>query len=107
MKQLDFNLAAGIAGREEGLALAAANRAELLAIGRTLVKQAALGNCNREATADDAALGLSNMGFSANALGNAAGSLFRGKEWEFTGQWSPSRRVSNHAHQNRVWKLRL
>ncbi len=105
MKQLDFNLAAGIADREEGLALAATNRSELLAIGRTLVKRAALRNYSREATADDAALGLSNMGFPANVLGNAAGSLFRGKEWEFTGQWRPSRRVSNHAHQNRVWRL--
>ena len=106
MKQLDFDLEAGVVGREEGMARAAINRAELLIIARDLVKQAALNNVDREATADDAARGILAMGLPPDALGNAAGSLFRGKEWEFTGRWRPSRRITNHAHQNRIWRLR-
>ncbi len=103
--QLAFDLSAGLVAREDGMNRAANNRAELLEIARTLVRKAALKNIHRTATADDASEGLARIGWSADALGNAAGSLFRGKEWEFTGTWSPSRRVTNHAHQNRVWRL--
>jgi hypothetical protein len=39
-------------------------------------------------------------------LGPAAGSLFRGKEWEFTGQFKQSTRKTNHARLLRVWRLR-
>ena len=103
--QLAFDLSAGVAAREAGMAQAAMNRSEILDIARRLIRQAALGRVDRTATADDASEGLARMGFPANALGNAAGSLFRGKDWQFTDQWSPSHRITNHGHQNRVWRL--
>ena len=38
-------------------------------------------------------------------LGPAAGSIFRGKEWEFTGEWIKSDRKSNHGRMIREWRL--
>ena len=35
-------------------------------------------------------------------MGNAAGSLFRGNEFQFTGQWKRSERISNHARVIRM-----
>lgn len=45
-------------------------------------------------------------GYNPDLLGNAAGNVFRGKEWEFSGEWKQSTRVSNHARAIRVWRLR-
>ncbi len=39
-------------------------------------------------------------------LGNAAGSIFRGKQWRFTGEWRQSGYVSRHGAMVRVWALR-
>lgn len=101
----DFDLALGEALKAEGIARAAQAKHDLLALGRLYCERAARSRPDRTATADDAARGFKAAGLPADALGNAAGSLFRGKRWEFTGQWRPSRRISNHGHQNRVWRL--
>lgn len=100
-----FDEALGQALKAEGIERAATAREDVLALGRELVRKAALRRPERTATADDAAFGFHVHGLPEDALGNAAGSLFRGKEWEFTGAWSPSKRTSNHGHQNRVWRL--
>jgi hypothetical protein len=39
-------------------------------------------------------------------LGPAAGALFRGREWVFTGRFVQSTRKTNHARLLRIWKLR-
>ena len=39
-------------------------------------------------------------------LGPAAGSLFKGKEWEWTGEWVKSSRTTNHGRMLRVWRLK-
>jgi hypothetical protein len=54
-------------------------------------------------TADDVQQALAILGYEL--LGNAAGGIFRGREWVFTGRWRKSARVTNHGHQNRVWRL--
>lgn len=38
-------------------------------------------------------------------LGPAAGSLFKGKEWEWTGEWVKSSRTTNHGRMLRLWRL--
>jgi hypothetical protein len=91
--------------RVSGMALAARSRAEVLRLARGIAL-----TIERHAgtvTADEVQAGLIAAGFNPSDLGNAAGSLFRGKEWEFTGQWRASSRVSNHGHKNRVWRLKL
>jgi hypothetical protein len=81
-------------------------REDVLDLGRELARRLALERKDREVTADDVQLQLQGLGFGPGALGNAAGSLFVGPEWQFTGLWRKSERASNHAHQNRVWRLR-
>lgn len=62
-----------------------------------------LGKLRGEITADDVMEELLRRRPSTN-LGNAAGSLFRGNQWVFTGKWRKSTRPANHSHQNRVWR---
>jgi hypothetical protein len=46
-----------------------------------------------------------NYGEEPELLGNAAGSIFRGVEWECVG-WKQSERKTNHARAIRIWRLR-
>lgn len=39
-------------------------------------------------------------------LGNAMGSIFRGKDWEFTGRYVKSARARSHRNLLRVWRLK-
>ena len=93
--------------RSEGVGAAAVSRKHVLRLARQACVEAALARAVRTATADDAQKWLISQGYSSDYLGNAAGSLFTDKDtWEFTGQWLPSQRVSNHGHKNRVWRLK-
>jgi len=102
-----FNGDEGERRRSDGMGAAAVSRKHLLRLTRHACVEAALARADRTATADDAQKWLIDHGYSSDYLGNAAGSLFTDKEtWEFTGQWFPSQRVSNHGHNNRVWRLK-
>lgn len=90
--------------KEWGMGTAADARKELLNECRAAVRKAALGRDDRTATADDSSRYLLSIGLPVDALGNAAGSLFR-SGWIFTGKYQPSTRTTNHGHSNRVWKL--
>ena len=91
----------GLVLKVEGMANAARRRKEALAAARQACIDAAMGRDDRTATADDAYEYVERTGIEP--LGNAAGSLFVGKDWEFTGDWQASRIPSRHAHRNRVW----
>lgn len=39
-------------------------------------------------------------------LGNAAGSIFKGREWIWTGKFIHSKRVASHRNLLRVWQLK-
>jgi len=45
------------------------------------------------------------LGHKYGDLGNAAGSIFAGKRWKFTGDRVKSRRPSAHAREIKVWRL--
>lgn len=81
-------------------------RSEIVNIARTGAAIAAHRSDNT-ATIDDAIEYLERAPYwrSAKDLGNSAGSIFKTGDWEFTGQWKPSRRASNHGRHVRVWKL--
>lgn len=105
MRQLTlFDLGEGERGRDRGREDAATSREALLRIARGYARRMALCRTDRTCTADDVAQELVAHGLPL--LGNAAGSLFSPREWEFTGEWRASERASNHAHQNRVWRLK-
>lgn len=87
------------------MALAANNRALVLECCREALIEIAKSRPNREVSADDAARWLYDYDPHAS-LGNAAGSLFRGGDWEFTGRWTKSTRVISHANDLRIWRLK-
>ena len=55
-------------------------------------------------TIDDVHAALSDS--EREILGNAAGSIFRGSHWAFSGDWQPSTRTTNHGRYVRVWCLK-
>lgn len=81
-------------------------RQALLYECRQILRRVARRRCDRSVTADDAQHVITSMGYQASDLGPAAGSLFRGGEWEFTGNWKKSKRPTNHSSDLRVWRLR-
>ena len=102
-----FDSKEGEQRRSEGMDIAAVSRKHVLRLARQACVDAALARESRTAAADDAQKWLIDQGYSSDFLGNAAGSLFTDKDtWEFTGDWLPSQRVSNHGHKNRVWRLK-
>lgn len=103
-EQLTFDHQQAQQAKREGMTLAADHRKDLLQRVRARLMDVASQRESKTATADDAQEILIGWGYQPFDLGNAAGSLFRG--WHFTGKWLPSRRVSNHGHQNRVWRLK-
>ncbi len=100
-----FDIQEGTAQRDAGMDRAARSRWLLLAMARDFAKMVALSRSSRIATADDVMESLKKLGYEPKRLGNAAGSIFRGKEWEFVG-WVNSTRPTNHARPIRVWRLR-
>ena len=101
-----FDLAGGMALREAGKHLAASKRAYVLSYARTMALAIAKSRPDRCVTADDVYRQLALLGHDMALLGNAAGSLFRGNRWEWTGQRKQSLRISNHARWIMVWRLR-
>ncbi|NIN68083.1 MAG: hypothetical protein GTO63_25930 [Anaerolineae bacterium] len=103
MKQ-SFDPALGTMLKEEGKARAAKAKNPLLVMAQKLAVEIALSRPSRHISADDVQEALSKQGVSVHALGNAAGSIFRGSQWKWTGQWVYSGRA--HAHRNplRVWE---
>jgi hypothetical protein len=100
---LNFDLNEGERQKEEGIALASLPRKQLVELARLCAIRVA--RSFGEVTYDDVFYEMIRQGLDPIALGNAAGGIFRGKEFVFTGRWEKSRRVSNHARVNRVWRL--
>ena len=88
--------------RDKGMQLAAERKAELVTKAKDVAHFLA-ATCG-ETNADDVQRYLIFHG-NCEPLGNAASSIFRGKEWECIG-WKKSERVSNHARSIRIWKLK-
>lgn len=90
--------------KQEGMALAAANKLTELELARKVATDYAKkhGTCH----ADQVGMILKNQ-YGINTLGPATGSIFRTKEWVFTGLWVKSQRKSNHSRMIRVWRLKM
>jgi hypothetical protein len=94
--------------KREAMACAASSPAhqELLRLLRPALVSIALSRSpDRSVTADDAQVWLGEHGYPPAALGNAAGSLFRGGQWELVG-YRQSERVSRHRNRVGVWRLK-
>ncbi len=91
-------------GKQEGMALAASNKKEGLNKARILAVDIALRQVNREITSDMVGIAMTHRGMTP--LGPAMGSLFRDGNWQFTGKYVKSSKVSNHSRMLRVWALK-
>jgi len=94
------------AEKRRGLGIARAKKAhsDVLLEARRLARQEALRRATREVTIDSVMYLLIQRGYESEDLGNAAGSVFKTSEWEFTGRWVKSTRTSNHSRSIRVWR---
>lgn len=98
-----FDAIATEEAKEQGMSQAAENKASLLKYARRLAEEEAAKK--GEISMDDVALALHEKGISVFALGNTAGSVFKGKQWECTGT-RKSIRVHSHGNLLRTWKLK-
>ena len=99
-----FDLREGRRKGSVGNKLAASRHSYLLRYARSLAVSIALERPDGGVTADDVYEQLIQRGIDVQLLGNAAGSLFRGKNWIFSGERRQSRRVSNHGRWIMVWQ---
>lgn len=97
-----FDAVLSEAERIRGMEDAAEARAATLDYARGLA--VGLAESRGEITADDVVRSMVAQGFDVHALGNAAGSLFRGEDWQFCGRWENSTRVHAHSNPLRVWR---
>lgn len=88
--------------KEEGMRRAAEARPALLALAQEIA--ARIARDTGAVDADDVAMQMHLLGASYEALGNAAGSVFRGMEW--TGEVRKSCRPSTHGRVIRIWRLK-
>lgn len=98
-----FDAIAGHEAADAGVALAAKNNAEVLEVAKQ--KAIEIGRRQVYVTADDVQHSLLDAGFKEHDLGNAAGSVFKNREfWRYTGRTVKSERVSSHGRLIRVWR---
>lgn len=90
--------------KETGMNQAAEAKKALLKYARELAIKLASGG--KEISADDVQKALYEQGINIHALGNSAGSLFAGKQWEWTGRRIKSIRQHAHANEIKIWRLK-
>lgn len=91
----------GALRKRAGMNYAAGKRHSDLEIARNVALK--ISQKKRYVTADDVGRVLQRE-YGILSLGPAAGSLFRTKDWRFTGLWKQSKRVKNHSRMLRVWE---
>lgn len=101
-----FSRDKGQLARDRGMLAAAVSRKEILELARGIAETIAQGREARTVCADDVYKELEAQGVNIRLLGNAAGSLFKGSQWEFTGRRLASARITNHARAIMLWKLK-
>lgn len=97
-----FDAPASEAAKKAGMQQAADSNKSLLEHARKVAVELAQRG---PITADDVQRRLVEQGISEKALGNAAGSLFKGKQWVWTGRLVKSSRVHAHSNLLREWRL--
>tara|TARA_R100000664_G_C2748680_1_gene136096 strand:- start:1642 stop:1968 length:327 start_codon:yes stop_codon:yes gene_type:complete len=93
--------------KNAGMKTATMNKEHLLLIARDCAVWVArnLNPDTKTATTDYVAYRMQYLGYKYSDLGNAAGSIFKGKKWKFTGERIQSRRPAAHAREIKVWRL--
>jgi hypothetical protein len=90
--------------KQRGMEQAALSRAEALQVAKEIAWY--LGRTRPEVDVDMVQREFIRLGHLPEELGNAAGSIFKGSEWEWTGKRKKSVRISNHSRWVMVWRLK-
>ena len=90
--------------KKEGLNRASSTRKDLLIAARSWARW--IAERMGEVTIDEVQDMIYRKGMCSQDLGNAAGNVFSGKEWQFTGEWRKSSRSVSHGRMIRVWRLK-
>ncbi len=98
-----FDYAQSIQERDKGMELASNKRQNAL-LGCKLIA-ISIAQIKGKATADDVRKEYEYRGGNWSDLGNAAGSIFKGKQWQCVG-FENSTVTTSHARALRVWKLK-
>ena len=101
-----FNLVEGEKEKSRGMSAASWSRSDLLAEARKIACELAMTRETRECHADNVNREMKRRGIPFEELGPAAGSILKGKDWIFTGKRIKSARITNHARELKVWRLR-
>jgi hypothetical protein len=98
-----FDAAAARDAGEAGKSLAADNNITLLRFAQGVARE--IGRRKVFVSADEVQRELiERHGWEPNALGNAAGSLFKGKAWRWDGETKKSEMVDSHGRLIRIWR---
>jgi hypothetical protein len=90
--------------KEQGMRTAAENRSTALLNARLIAVE--LATRYGTVTADDVQAVLGERGITRDMIGNAAGSIFKGGAFEFTGNRIKSKVPKGHANELKVWRLK-
>ena len=97
-----FNEQEGERLKKEGMEAAADLRPSDLELARQIAREIAHNNgglCDADKVGR-----VLKYRFGIDSLGPAAGSLFKGAEWDWSGQYIKSVRTTNHGRMLRVWR---
>ena len=90
--------------KQQGMEAAAEARSEALDMARGIAMRLGLQRNGEGVTADDVYWVMCDeYPELVKELGNAAGSIFKGKEWRTYGEFVESKRVSRHRNAIRIW----
>lgn len=102
-----FDAAAGKVAKEAGIdsAAHAADKETNLQLAQKMARH--LAREHGTVTSDDVHMHLMQIfpGWSPSLLGPAAGGIFRGADWQFTGERRRSTWAPNHGRELKVWRL--
>ncbi len=76
----------------------------LLEVARECAREMSYVTRGGECTSDGVAGAMQRSGYRYEDLGNAAGAIFSGKEWVFTGRMVASTWPSSHGKWIKVWR---
>lgn len=97
-----FDLLEGLKRKDLGRTAAASKHREDLEFARQVAREIAKSSPDGLCNADQVQKVMKEKGID---LGNAAGSIFGGSHWRWTGRWIVSSRETNNARMIRVWSL--
>ncbi len=105
MSVVEFNGVRSNRAKHRGIRKAANSKPKELAVCRKIAVRIAKRRISNCCTANDVAWELNKRDIDMNEyLDHAAGALFKGSNWQWTGQFRKSTRVRSHSNLLKQWR---